>query len=222
MCDIAGGIGIAASLGSSLLGAQGKQQQASAAAEERMFGAQQSFMDAMSTRQDAFNIKLQTMKQAATLDENREMALAAAADSRRRAPVEAEKISLQGGQLAGRQQAVMSASGIETGYGSALDILADTAETTNVAMRSIMRTGELEAREWEGKERNLRREKEMVEMRGRMAVDAGEYAAQRYEMAGQFGMKAAKSALKAGETSAMGTILGGLGGVAQKWYAMAK
>lgn len=170
MCVGLAGLGIIASIGSTVLGAVGTIQQASAASAQANY-------------------------QAKVAANNATIANNMAKDTRDRGTIAEQQQRQQTKQLMGRQRAAMGANGVELGSGSALDVIGDTAQI-----------GELDA----------------LTVRGNYEREALGYQnqAQNFKNDAAFARARASAAAAAGPMAAAGTILGGIGSVAQKWYQM--
>jgi hypothetical protein len=116
MCDF----GLALTAASTLLGAAGAKQQSDASASAARYEA-----------------KVQDMN--VTLSEQR------ARDALERGKVEEQQKREQVAQMQSKQRAAMAANGIDVGYGSALDIMVDTATLGEIDALTIRKNSANEA-----------------------------------------------------------------------------
>lgn len=133
--------------------------------------------------------------QAAVARNNQIIAERAAARKEQEGQIAADKKRQQAAQLAGRQRAVLAGNGVLVDTGSALDITSDTAAF-----------GELDA------------------LNTKYSYDNQAYNLR--VQAANFGNDATLADYRASTSSAtlgqLGTLLGGIGGVASKWYTYKK
>ena len=127
--------------------------------------------------------------QAQVADNNRITAERLAVDAEQRGEIEVRRHRQQVEQLKGRQVAALAASGVDVASGSPLDVLADTAGLGALDQQTIRDNAAREA--W------------------RFRVDAANQGAQ----AGLFRNQAANAS-----SGAVGTLLTGIGGVADRWW----
>lgn len=129
--------------------------------------------------------------QAAVQRNNQIIAQRQADDARARGAVEADKRRAQAQQLIGRQRAALAGNGVEVDTGSALDITSDTAAAGELDALTVRANAEREALGYETNASN-------------------------------FGAQAGLSDFQASNSDAtlanIGTLLGGAGSVADKWY----
>lgn len=128
-------------------------------------------------------------------ENNNTLALRAAEDARKRGEVEAQEHNRKVTALRGRQTAAMAASGLDVGSGSPLAILGDTAQMGALDTQTIRNNTEREALGYEAQGMNFRAEAGLNRMQG-------------------------KSARQAGMIGAVGSVVSGVGQVADKWYKM--
>jgi len=116
-----------------------------------------------------------------------------AQDAIARGDIKEKQHRLKVSQLKGRQNAVISAGGIEVADGSALDILADTAWMGELDALTIRSNSEREAYDYRVQASNQGAQSQLNTMAGQNAATAGNY-------------------------NAMTSLLSGAGSVADKWY----
>lgn len=131
--------------------------------------------------------------QAAVGRNNAILATRAANDARLRGDEAARRKAVENKQLAGRQRAVLAANGVLVDQGSALDITSDTAEIGKLDELTIRSNAEREALGYEAQGMNFNASAGLNQMR-------------------------ADNATSSGYGAAFGTVLGGAGTVASKWY----
>jgi hypothetical protein len=120
MCDI----GIALTLGASLLGAAGQIQQGQAQAAASNYNAQVAEMNA-------------------TLADRK------ARDALERGQLEEQNKRMEVAQLQGRQKAAMAANGVDLTFGSPLDTIVDTAVLGELDALTVRRNANREAYDYE-------------------------------------------------------------------------
>ncbi|MBX5020427.1 virion core protein, T7 gp14 family [Rhizobium lentis] len=144
MCDL----GIALTLGSTLLGAAGSIQQAKATKQANDYNAQVAEMNAkIADRQ--------------------------AKDAIDRGKQEEQQKRFQTAQLQGRQRAAMAANGVDLSFGSPLDTIVDTAKMGEVDALNIRTNAYREAYGYKVEGTNQRASAKLDRMRGDAAVKGG-------------------------------------------------
>lgn len=150
-------------------------------------------MSAVGQMQQGKAAAAQAEYQAAVGRNNAILAQRAADDARLRGDEAARRKAVEVKQLAGRQRAVLAANGVLVDQGSALDITSDTAEIGKLDELTIRSNAEREALGFEAQGMNFNASAGLNQMR-------------------------ADNATSSGIGSAFGTVLGGAGTVASKWY----
>lgn len=128
-------------------------------------------------------------------ENNNILAQRAAEDARKRGEVEAQEHNRKVSALRGKQTAMMAANGLDVTSGSPLDILTDTAQMGALDTQTIRNNAEREGLGYEAQGMNFRAEAGLNRMQ-------------------------AKSAKQAGMIGAFGSVVSGVGQVADKWYKM--
>lgn len=131
--------------------------------------------------------------QAAVNNNNSIIAKRNAQDALDRGAVEEQEHRRKVQALKGRQTAVMAANGLDVTSGSPLDILGDTAQMGELDALTIRGNAKRESLGYESQSTNFKAEAGLNKMQG-------------------------QSAKTAGTIGAFGTVVSGLGGVADKWY----
>ncbi|MBY3038937.1 hypothetical protein HFO76_22695 [Rhizobium laguerreae] len=144
MCDL----GIALTLGSTLLGAAGTMQQAQATKAASNYNAQVAEMNAkIADRQ--------------------------AKDAIDRGKQDEQQKRLQTAQLQGKQRAAMAANGLDLSFGSPLDTIVDTAKMGEIDALNIRTNAYREAYGYKVEGTNQRASATLDRMRGDAAVKGG-------------------------------------------------
>jgi predicted subunit of tRNA(5-methylaminomethyl-2-thiouridylate) methyltransferase len=144
MCDL----GLALTLGSTLLGAAGQVQQAKATAEANKYNAQVAEMNA-------------------------EIADKQAKDATERGKQEEQQKRLQTAQLEGRQKAAIAANGIDLSFGSPLDTIVDTAKMGEIDALNVRTNAYREAYGYKVQGTNHLASAKLDRMRADAAVKGG-------------------------------------------------
>jgi hypothetical protein len=154
-----------------------------------------SLLGGLGALQQASAASAQANYAAKVAEVNKQTSLYAADDARKRGAAAEEQQRLKTKQLAGRQRAVLAANGVELSSGSPLDVLTDTASVGELDALTVRGNANREALGYEAQARNYGYDANLDRMR-------------------------AQAAATAGPISAAGTLIGGLGSVADKWYRM--
>jgi hypothetical protein len=208
MCDpISLGVAsLVATVAGTGMAAYGQMQAGKAAANQQEQSARMASLQAS-------NAKVRAEQQREIVNSNIVTAKNAAADARARGEQAIEAQRIKQGQLAGRQRAVMAASGTELGFGSSLDVLGDTAMLGEYDAETLKSNSENEARRFGQQADILGKQASSLITDGDNAIEAGELSAASFQ-------QAASNSYSAGATNAMSSLLQGAGSVADKWYKM--
>ncbi|MBB3461519.1 hypothetical protein [Rhizobium sp. BK377] len=144
MCDL----GLALTLGSTLLGAAGQVQQAKATAEANKYNAQVAEMNAQIAEKQA-------------------------KDAIERGKQEEQQKRLQTSQLEGRQRAAMAANGVDLSFGSPLDTIVDTAKMGEIDALNVRTNAYREAYGYKVQGTNQLAGAKLDRMRADAAVKGG-------------------------------------------------
>ena len=144
MCDL----GLALTLGSTLLGAAGQVQQAKATAEANKYNAQVAEMNAQIAEKQA-------------------------KDAIERGKQEEQQKRLQTSQLEGRQRAAMAANGVDLSFGSPLDTIVDTAKMGEIDALNVRTNAYREAYGYKVQGTNQLASAKLDRMRADAAVKGG-------------------------------------------------
>jgi len=144
MCDL----GLALTIGSTLLGAAGSIQQGNAANKAAKYNAQVAEMNA-------------------TISDRR------AKDAIERGATEEQKKRQQVQQVLGQQQAAMAANGVDITFGSPLDTIVDTSVLGELDALTIRSNAYRESYDYQVQASNQRAGAELTRMEGSAAKTAG-------------------------------------------------
>lgn len=144
MCEL----GLALTLGSTLLGAAGQMQQASATAAAAKYNQQVANMNA-------------------------ELSDRRAKDALERGALEEQRKRAEVAQIKGRQQAAMAANGVDLTFGSPLDTLVDTAVLGELDALTIRTNANREAYDFKVQAVNQRAGGTLEGMKAKSAIQGG-------------------------------------------------
>lgn len=148
MCDL----GLALTIGSTIVGAAGAKKQADASAAAQNYNAKIADMNA-------------------TLAERR------ARDALERGRLEEQQKREQVGQLQGKQKAAMAANGVDLTYGSPLDTLVDTAVLGEIDALTIRRSAAREAYDYKVQAMNSTADASLSRSNAKATKSAGNLSA---------------------------------------------
>jgi hypothetical protein len=127
-------------------------------------------------------------------EQNARLANEQARDAKERGQREAQLLYRRYSQLKGQQQASMAANGIDTGFGSALDVQRDTAMMAAEDAGTLYKNTEAEMKGFEINAANYRSEAQADRIRGKAAMTGSLFsgAGSLLEGASQYGQIKAK------------------------------
>jgi hypothetical protein len=150
-------------------------------------------MGAVGSMQQGAAAKGQAAYQAQVMRNNQILAERAAADAEARGKVQERRQAQATKQLIGKQRAIMAGNNVVVDTGSALDITSDTAALGKLEELYIRNNAEREASGFRAQGMNFSANANLADARGKAAGSSALW-------------------------SAGGTLLGGIGSVAEKWY----